>query len=117
MTKDKDLIADCLSRVIQIVRAYGQSQGFEEATIDAIAQQIQTQDASLRREYGGCEPYIPARSPDREAATQKAIDEASRSGRVRETAEKHGISRSTLYRLLKRQRSGGARDGARPKHP
>lgn len=58
-----------------------------------------------RHEYGGeVQRYIAKNPPPNEEARQAAVQEARRSGRVREAAEKHGISRATIYRLLKKER-------------
>lgn len=67
-----------------------------------IALQIEMQ---LRNKYGGTEPGYIAKTPSSvEKAKEAAAAEARRSGRVRATAEKHGISRATMYRILNRER-------------
>jgi transposase-like protein len=47
-------------------------------------------------------PYIAARSPLMDEVKQQAVAEAIHSGKVAAAADRHGISRATMYRLLKK---------------
>lgn len=54
-----------------------------------------------QREYGGCEPYIPKPRQEAEERKRRALAEARTTGRVAPAAKNHGLSRATIYRLLK----------------
>lgn len=114
--REKDIVTDLLCRAEQAVREFVQRPefcqllaeiarsggGIEQRIADSLAEQIRQQDAPARRYWARSEPYVPARSPLKEEAKQRAIEEARRSGRVAEAAGRHGISRSAMYRMLKR---------------
>lgn len=116
MSKEKDIVTDILSRAEAAVRqfierpefarmlqeALRSGGGMEARIADQLAEQIQRVDEPVRMHWGRSEAYVPARRPDREIAKQRAIAEASRSGKVVEAATRHGISRATMYRLLKK---------------
>lgn len=55
-----------------------------------------------QREDGGCEVYIAKPPCVSDVAKQRALEEVKRTGRVAEAADKNGISRATLYRLIGR---------------
>lgn len=102
MTKEKDIVTDILERVEAAVRDFcANDLGFEQQLADAIARQIRAQDQPVRRYWARSEAYVPARSPEKSEAQRKALEEARRTGRVRESAERNGVSRATLYRKLK----------------
>lgn len=103
MTKEKDIVTDILDRVEAAVRIYLQhDQGFEQSLVDAISAQIRAQDGAVRQHWGRSEAYVAARAPGREEAKRQALEEANRSGKPIEAATRWGISRATMYRLLKR---------------
>lgn len=99
----KDIVTDILERAAQVAMTYlANEMGFEQSAVDAISQQIMAQDSKIRQEWGKSKHYVPATAPGVEEAKQKALEELRRTGRVAETASKHGISRATMYRLLKK---------------
>jgi transcriptional regulator of acetoin/glycerol metabolism len=59
-------------------------------------------DIRTRREDGTCEVYIPKNGPVREEKKRAALDEVSKTGNVAAAADRYGISRMTVYRLLKK---------------
>lgn len=59
-------------------------------------------DQRTRLEWGRCEAYVAAKPREKEQVKRQAAEEARRSGRVTETASRYGISRATMYRLLKK---------------
>lgn len=70
------------------------------STGDALRLEIE-----LRSIYGGVDDsYIRKTMSNARDAQMLAVREAQRTGRVREAALKHGISRTTLYRLLSQAR-------------
>lgn len=84
---------DIITRFLEIAAASCHS--FTEDIALSIEQQ-------LRNEYGGeTLRYIAKKRPLDPVAVQEAVQEAKRSGRVRAASEKHGISRATIYRLLR----------------
>jgi transcriptional regulator of acetoin/glycerol metabolism len=87
---DSDIVRHILDQVLQMAARGGGS--FDEA----MALQIERQ---MRHEYGGDEVYIK-RESEREARKKLALQEAMRTGKPVEAASRHGISRSTMYRLL-----------------
>jgi transcriptional regulator of acetoin/glycerol metabolism len=89
---DKDLVRAILDQVLEMSRRAGGS--FDES----MALQIERQ---VRNEYGGDEVYIK-RTAIREERKARALEEAKKTGRPVEAASRHGISRATMYRLLKR---------------
>lgn len=105
MTAPTDPIADALSTACAVLRAWlASDMGFEQQVVDAICQTVEAQDASVRQRWAGDSPYIPVRSPADDLAQQAAVEEAHRTGRVREAASKYGVARATLYRCLRNRR-------------
>lgn len=116
--KEKDIVTDILGRVEAAVRDFvtkpefaamleelsRSGGGFESRIADQLAQQIKGVDEPVRRHWGRSEAYVPARRPDVEDAKARAVAEASRSGRVAEAAERHGVSRATIYRAMSASR-------------
>lgn len=115
--REKDIVTDLLGRAEQAVRAFverpefvqmlvelarGGGGGVEQRIADTLAEQIRSQDNAARRYWGRSDVYVPAKAPSKEEAKQRAIEEARRSGRVAEAGGRHGISRSAMYRMLKR---------------
>lgn len=100
--KDHDIVTDILSRVEIAVRVWAQDHGVSAALIEAMVVEVRAQDRPIRKDWARCEPYIAARCPGMEDAKRRAIDEASKSGKIAEAASRNGISRATMYRLLKK---------------
>lgn len=101
--KEIDIVADIIERAAAAVRDYlGSDMGFEASVIDEVCKHIWAQERPARSYWRGADPYVaerPRKAPDEK---QRALDEAKRTGRVAEAADRHGISRATLYRMLKR---------------
>jgi len=101
---DNDIVGDILNRVELAVRGWMEGENsFEQATINAIAAQIRAQERPARQHWHGAEaPYValkPRHLPEKKRA---AMEEVNRTGRVAETASRHGISRTAMYRMLKK---------------
>ncbi len=95
LSKEEDFVRDRRTSIERIAVSLGIS--------PEVAAMIGAEwDADTRREWSRCRPYIAARSSDKEQAKQQAVAEVNRSGRVVEAAERNGISRATMYRLLKK---------------
>ncbi len=116
MSKEKDIVSDILGRAEAAVREFvsrpefSQSLneamqgggGLEQRLADQLADQIKRVDAPVRQHWARSDAYVPARSPAHEERKRKAIAEACRTGNVSDAASRHGVSRSTIYRLLKK---------------
>lgn len=95
MKSDDDFVSASCRRIEEIAVRLGVSP--EVATLIGAEW-----DSRTRREEGGCEVYIAKTGPAVEAKKRRALEEVQRTGRVAEAADGNGISRRTLYRLLKR---------------
>lgn len=65
--------------------------------------------AHLRTELGGQEYYVPRKPPPLTrdpARRQKLITDALSPMPTREVEQRHGVSRATIYRLIKRHARG-----------
>ncbi len=114
--KGRDVIVDVITQASRAVRAFLEGPDFQRMLQDAaqsgggmeqrlaevLEQQIRTSAAPVRQHWARSDAYIAARDPDQEEARSRAVAEASRSGRVVEAATRHGISRATMYRLMKK---------------
>lgn len=115
--KGEDIVTDILASAAQAVRDFVQRPefaqllhealssggGLEQRIADSLAQQIKQQERHVRLVWGGADPYVPRRGPrPDDEKKQAALLEAQRTGRVAEAADRNGISRATLYRMLKR---------------
>ena len=89
-----DPLRDFLARLLAAI-AKAEGGGIDEG----MAREIERQ---MRRDWAGSEPYIAA-DPDREARRRQAEAELARGRPVGLVARKTGMSRSTLYGLLKRR--------------
>lgn len=99
--KEKDIVTDILGRCQAIVLA--ELGPIDPLKAEDIARLIGAQDRPVRQDYARTKPYIAERrgTPDAEAAKQIALAEVRRTGNVA-AATRHGVSRATLYRMLKR---------------
>lgn len=101
--KNKDIVTDILERIEQVARDYlANDLGFEQSAVDALTQQIRAQDRKIRKDWGKTEPYVAAKAPEKEEAKRLALADVQKSGNVAEASSRHGISRATMYRLLKK---------------
>ncbi len=100
-TKEKDIVTDILQRAMDVVRAEMGPAGLDRATAEVIIAQIGALEKPVRRDYARAEVYVAARSADHAQAKAAALEEVKRTGNVA-AASRHGISRATLYRMLKR---------------
>lgn len=89
---NKDVLREFLERLIE---ACQQQDGFDEAVARSVERQ-------LRHEYGG-EQVLIRKDPDREARREAARQDLRRGLAVPEVQQKHGISRSSVYELLKKR--------------
>lgn len=86
---------DIIARFIELAAASCST--FSEDVALSIEQQ-------LRQEYGGTGVhYIAKTRPKSAEVKREAVQEAARSGRVREAGDKRGISRATMYRMMKQR--------------
>lgn len=90
---NKDVLREFLERLID---ACQQQDGFDEAVARTVERQ-------MRHEYGG-ERVLIRKDQDREANREAAAQELRRGTPMAEVQHKHGISRSSVYRLLKNRR-------------
>lgn len=100
--KEKDIVTDILQRAIDVVRAEMGPCGLDRATADALIAHIGALETPVRRDYARSDVYVAARSSSHRDAKAAALEEVRRTGNVAQ-ATRHGISRATLYRMLKRR--------------
>ncbi len=99
---ENDFVSDILERLATAVCSYlAGNHGVEQSKLDQIAQKIKGQSAPIRVYWKGCIIYIPGRLSGWEERKRRALEDARRTGQVSICASKHGVSRATLYRLLK----------------
>jgi transcriptional regulator of acetoin/glycerol metabolism len=116
--KGIDIIADTLGQVERAVREYvGRPEfarfleealksggGFEQRVADGIAEQVRAQEKPVRQVWGGVTlKYVAARPRPEPERKEAALAEVRRTGNVMEAADRHGVSRATLYRLMNRR--------------
>lgn len=100
--KEKDIVDDILQRVIDVVRAEMGPRGLDRATADALIAHIGALETPVRRDYARSDEYVRARRSSHRDAKAAALEEVRRTGNVAQ-ATRHGVSRATLYRMLKRK--------------
>ncbi len=110
-----DIVTDVLDRAEAAVREFvrrpefaqmlnemmSSGGGMEQRLADSLAQQIQKADAPARLHWGRDQVYVPAKPPKREEVKRRAVDEVRKGDRVVEVSKRTGISRASLYRMLK----------------
>lgn len=101
--KEKDIVTDILQRAMDVVRAEMGPAGLDLATVEMLVAHIGALDRPVRHDWARTKPYIAEKrgTPDIEAAKQTALAEVRRTGNVA-AATRHGVSRATIYRMLKR---------------
>lgn len=90
MKQKDDFVKTLMNEVMRAIAKDGGSLS------EMVAAEIENQ---IRKKYGGDEVYIQLPHDDRK---QKALVEARKTGKPAEAAKRHGIPRSTIYRLLKK---------------
>ena len=94
LSSDPDIIEILLAKVIAMAPSFSQ----------ALAQQI---DRDVRAESGGQSMYVPkSRKHLTPEQRQLAYQDGLSGMPTEQVTEKHGISRATLYRLMKRGARG-----------
>lgn len=99
--KDTDIVTDILARAMDVVRAELAPAGLDRATLETLIAHIGALEKPIRRDYARADVYVAARSSGHAEAKAVALAEVRRTGNVA-AATRHGVSRATLYRLLKR---------------
>lgn len=102
--KDTDIVTDILQRAMAVVRAELGPAGIDRLTVETLVTHIGALEKPIRRDYARADVYVAARSSSHAQAKATALEEVKRTGNVAQ-ATRHGVSRATLYRMLKR---GGA---------
>ncbi len=100
--REEDIVTDILQRAMDVVRSELGPAMIERATLEMMIASIGALETPVRRDYAGTSPYIAARGTDFEIRKAAALAEVSRTGRVADAGNRHGISRATMYRLLGR---------------
>lgn len=99
--KEKDIVVDILQRAMDVVRAELGPAGLDRVTVEALVARIGALEKPVRRDYARADVYVAARSSGHAQAKAAALEEVKRTGNVA-AATRHGVSRATLYRMLKR---------------
>lgn len=92
MTDTQDAIRDLINRMIAAASREG---GFTEC----VALEVEKQ---WRMEYRGLEISVSSRPRPAERTKEAAVTDYLANMPINEVTERHGISRSSLYRYLKR---------------
>lgn len=100
--KEKDIVTDILQRAMDVVRAEMGPSGLDRATAEVLIAHIGALEVPVRRDYARADVYVAARSSGHRDAKAAALEEVRRTGNVAQ-ATRHGVSRATLYRMLKRK--------------
>lgn len=100
--KENDIVTDILQRAMDVVRAELGPPMVERTTLEAVIARIGALEKPVRHDWRGINAYIAARGTDFEMRKAAALAEVSRTGRVADAGNRHGISRATMYRLLAR---------------
>lgn len=96
MARKDDIVSDIMERIEGSLRALG---AVPEAVILTLRQRVERE---VRQTYGGSECYV-LKDADRDTRQRQAVAEVSRGVPVPVAGARHGVSRSTLYDLLKRK--------------
>ena len=99
--KERDIVTDILQRAVAVVRAELGPAGLDRLTIETLVTHLGALEKPIRRDYARADVYVAARSADHHKAKAAALEEVRRTGNVA-AATRHGVSRATLYRALKR---------------
>ena len=99
--KENDIVSDILQRAMAVVRAEMGPRGIDRATVEVIVAHIGALEKPVRRDYARADVYVAARGSDHAEAKAAALAEIKRTGNVA-AATRHGVSRATLYRMLKK---------------
>jgi len=97
--KEPDIVTDILQRAMDVVRAEMGPHGLDRVTVESLVAHIGALEKPIRRDYARSKEYVAAN--DKHEAKVAALEEVRRTGKVAQ-ATRHGVSRATLYRLLKR---------------
>lgn len=91
MIDDKDIVNDIFCRVKEILGPEFKGQ---------IKVRLEKEESAVRKDWGGSDLYIQKRAKDN--ARHEIIDKKIREGKpVQQIAKESGISRATVYKLLK----------------
>ncbi len=99
--KDPDIVTDILQRAMAVVRAELGPAGLDRVTVETLITHIGALEMDVRRDYARADVYVAARGTGHAQAKAAALEEIKRTGNVA-AATRHGVSRATLYRMLKR---------------
>lgn len=89
-----DIVKEILSRVLE---AAARGDG---SFTDSMAREIERQ---IRYEYGGEEMYVARRPRDKRAVAAAVSRDYLDGSPVPDICDAHGVSRATLYKMLKRR--------------
>lgn len=90
MTRERDIIEDIFARIREILR--GQYE-----------RELEQEEARVREDWGGTEPYIAKRRV-REEVKKQALNDLNHGVPMNDVVSKTGISRAQVYRLLKHRK-------------
>lgn len=97
--KEEDIVSDILQRAMDVIRAEMGPAGLDRITVETLVAHIGALERPVRLDW---RDMVAKRSMVQlEAAKIAALEEIRRTGNVA-AATRHGVSRATLYRMLKR---------------
>ena len=97
---DADIVADILWRCESAVRERLCRTGASETLVSAVCNAIREQAAPGRQHWHGEKHYVPLRPRHSQDAKRQALADVNIHGKVAAAAEKNGMSKTALYRLL-----------------
>ena len=97
---DADIVADILWRCEATVRERLCRAGMDDALVSAVCNAIREQDAPVRQHWHGEKHYVPLRPRHSQDTKRQALADVNAHGKVAAAAEKNGMSKTALYRLL-----------------
>lgn len=93
MMRDVDIVEDIFARVKEILG---------DQFAGDISVKLAAEEIKVRQTWGGTEPYIAKKRLPRDVK-KKAMDKLNHGVPIREVVSETGISRTEVYRLLKRK--------------
>lgn len=102
-SRDADIVADILGRCEAAVRERLCHAGMDDALVSSVCNAIREQDAPVRERWHGERHYVPLRPRHSSDVKRQALADVNIHGKVAAAAEKNGMSKPTLYRLLTRK--------------
>jgi len=93
MTKRSDIVDDIFTRIKDVLGDEFKGQ---------IVVRLEQEEVRIRQDWGGTEHYV-LKKRDREKKKAQAMEELKRGARICDVVNSTGISRTQIYKMLKRR--------------